>query len=58
MLDLDKPIKVTVDGRKIFSGKLKRSKKIIKESTDKRLDGNMIFYAGLTIEGATVKELK
>jgi len=58
MLDLDKPIKIIADGRKIFSGKLKRSKKIIKESVDKRLDANMIFYSGLTIEGAAVKVLK
>ena len=55
MLNLNKKIKIMQNGKKLFNGKLKRSESIIKNSIDKRLDPNMIFYTRIKIENGEVK---
>ena len=54
MLDLNKKIIIIQNGKKLFEGKLKRSENIIKNSIDKRLDPNMIFYSGVKIKNGEV----
>lgn len=48
-MDLDKPVTVNYQGKKIFKGKLKRSEHIIQQTAAKRLDANLIFSAMVTI---------
>ncbi len=55
MLDLDKKIKIVQNGKTLFKGKLKRNENVIKNSVDKRLDSNMIFYSRVEIENGKVK---
>jgi dienelactone hydrolase len=54
MLDLNKKIKIMENGKKLFKVKLKRSENVIKNSIDKRLDPNMIFYTRIKIENGEV----
>ncbi len=56
MLDLNKKITIIQTGKKLFEGKLKRSENIIKNSIDKRLDPNLIFYSSIKIENGEVKK--
>lgn len=45
LVDLDKPVTIIVDGREVFKGVIERSKKVIEESLDQRLDPVMAASA-------------
>lgn len=45
LLDLDQPVKVVIDGKEVFHGKIERSKQAIKESLAARLDPAMVATA-------------
>ncbi|TET32212.1 MAG: hypothetical protein E3J72_20200 [Planctomycetota bacterium] len=49
MLDLDKPIKVEVNGKEKFSGKVKRSAAVAVKEALKRNDRNAVFAAALEL---------
>ncbi|WP_129718011.1 dienelactone hydrolase family protein [Pedobacter sp. SYP-B3415] len=49
MLDLDRPVWLTSNGKTLFKGKLKRSAALIRASAAKRLDTAQVFSAGLRI---------
>ena len=54
ILDLNKKITIIQNGKKLFKERVKRSESIIKNSVDKRLDPNMIFYSRIKIENGEV----
>jgi len=49
LLNLDEPIKITVNGHPVFDGTVERSKSAIKMSLDERLDPAMVASATLAV---------
>lgn len=57
MLNLNKPVKVVYEGRRIFKGKLKRRRELIEHSIRERLDAQMIFFSGIRVKGNMAQAL-
>lgn len=54
ILNLDKSVSVTINGKKVFNQKVKRKAEIIKQSIAARLDKSLIFNAKLAVTGNKV----
>lgn len=50
MLDLDRPVTITVNGRPAFTGMASRSEAMIRQSVDRRGDPGLIFSARVVVD--------
>ena len=50
LIDLDKPVMITVNGEEVFSGKVKRSAREIIKSLDQRADSASVATASVTLK--------
>lgn len=58
LLDLDKPVIVTQNGKQLFKGKLKRSESIIQQTVEEYQDAAMVYSARLIVQGTSVSAAK
>ncbi len=57
MMDLDRPVTVILNGKRIFRGKVRRREEHIRRSIEERADPEYIFSAVLEVSGGKVKVL-
>ncbi|MFD2871838.1 hypothetical protein ACFS5N_05130 [Mucilaginibacter ximonensis] len=54
MLNMDKKVAVSINGKKVFKGKVSRSPDIIRQTAAVRLDKDLIFSGRLTVKNGRV----
>ncbi len=57
LVNLDKKVTVTIDGKQVFNQKVSRNADVVKKTVAARMDKGLIFTAGLVIKNGLVTSM-